>query len=453
MKKIFFTFFIAFALYFMIDSPQAHASDYPVIQSGQKVEGTLAYEDRVLYQVNVTKPSYLEFQGTSYSSDLYLSLLDENHNTIEYLHNSFGNATATSPVTRTTWEYVEPGIYYIEAYNSGWDSDYFKYRFTMTLKDSKTSEIEPNNGTELAMMINPTQKPITGQISWNDSKDYYKVKLDQAGLLTVKMTAYMNSMNVEILDSDLYEVSSWNDDYDGSELTGKVRQGAYYLEKGTYYIKVTKSGYYTGKYKVETKFSKAFNNEKEPNNGIEQAQKIKPNVQSVRGLISWNDSSDFYKVDVSKTGVLSAYMTIYQDMDITIYNRDGYEYLDHRLYKSNDVTSEKRYTSLNVQKGTYYIKITSPYSTGIYNLNVKVPQMLPKAPTVLKVTPKSKTVKGTTYKNSKVKVKIGSKIYTTKSSSKGKFSVKIPAQKAKKAIYVSVTTPAGTSASKKVIVK
>ncbi|WP_338838588.1 Ig-like domain-containing protein [Kurthia gibsonii] len=108
---------------------------------------------------------------------------------------------------------------------------------------------------------------------------------------------------------------------------------------------------------------------------------------------------------------------------------------------------------INVKPGFYYIGISNDNRTGPYNFSVKVPQMLPKAPSVSKVTPKSKAVKGTTYKNSTVKVKIGSKIYTTKRSSKGKFSVKNPAQKAKKAIYVSVTTPAGTSASKKVIVK
>ena len=76
MKKFFFTCFIAFALYFIMVSPQAKAADYPVIQSGQKIEGTLGDDDRVLYQINVKKPSYLEIKPTSYSSDLYFSLLN-----------------------------------------------------------------------------------------------------------------------------------------------------------------------------------------------------------------------------------------------------------------------------------------------------------------------------------------------------------------------------------------
>ena len=451
MKKLFFTCFIAFALYFVMTTPQAQAADYPVIQSGQKIEGTLSGKgSRVLYQVNVTKPSYINVSGTAYSSNLKLSILDEEQYTIDYLNGSFTNATATTPVTRSVGEYVEPGIYYIEAYNTTYYDDQFKYHFTMTVKDSKTSEIEPNNGSDLAMAIKPTQKPITGQLSWNDDTDFYKVKLDQAGLFTVKMTAYMEYMSVQIFDSKLYNVINLYDIYDGSELTGKVEQGRCHLEKGTYYIKVSKKLYFprNGKYKIETKFSKAFNNEKEPNDGIEQAQKIKPNVQSVTGLISWNDPSDFYKVDVSKTGVLNIHLTIYQNKDIKIYDRDGYELLNRWIYKSSNTSSDKWATSLNVKKGTYYIQIYG--NTGLYKLNVKVPEMLPKSP---KAKATKTKVTGTTYKNSKVTVKIGSKKYTGKSNSKGTFSIKIPKQKAKTKVYVSVTTGAGTSSYTKIYVK
>lgn len=320
----------------------------------------------------------------------------------------------------------------------------------MTIVDSETSEIEPNNGSELAMAIKPTQKPITAQLSWNDSTDYYKVKLDQAGLLNIKMTAYMEYISVQIFDSNLYEVTDWSEEYNGSELSGRVKQDGYYLEKGTYYIKVSQVVYRssTGKYKIETKFSKTPNNEKEPNNGIEQAQKIKPNVQSVTGLISWNDSSDFYKVDVSKTGVLNIHLTIYQNKDIKIYDRDGYELLNRWIFKSSNTSSDKWSTSLNVKKGTYYIQIYG--NTGLYKLNVKVPEMLPKSP---KAKATKTKVTGTTYANSKVTVKIGSKKYTGKSNSKGTFSIKIPKQKAKTKVYVSVKTGAGTSSYTKIYVK
>lgn len=449
MKKFFFTCFIAFALYFIMVSPQAKAADYPVIQSGQKIEGTLGDDDRVLYQINVKKPSYLEIKPTSYSSDLYFSLLNEEQDEIDYIYGDFGDAASTTPVTRTMGEYLEPGIYYIEAYSRGYDNEHFKYHFTATVKDSETSEVEPNNGSELAMTIKPTQKPVTAQISWNDSTDFYKVTLDKPGKLSVKVTAYMQYMNLQIYDANLEEIADWDDYYGGSKLTSKVKQSDYYLEKGTYYIEASKTySDYTGKYKIETKFSKTSNNEKEPNNGIEQAQKLTPNVQSVTGLISWSDSSDFYKVDVSKTGVLNVHLTIYQNKDIKIYDRDGDTLLDRWIYKSSNTSSDKWSTSLNVKKGTYYIQIYG--NTGLYKLNVKVPEMLPKSP---KAKATKTKVTGTTYANSKVTVKIGNKKYTGKSNSKGAFSIKIPTQKVKTKVYVSVTTGAGTSKSTKVQVK
>ncbi len=449
MKKFFFTCFIAFALYFIMVSPQAKAADYPIIQSGQKIEGTLGDDDRVLYQINVTKPSYLEIKPTSYSSDLYFSLLNEEQDEIDYIYDDFGDAASTTPVTRTMGEYLEPGIYYIEAYSRGYDNEHFKYHFTATVKDSETSKVEPNNGSELAMAIKPTQKPVTAQISWNDSTDFYKVTLDKPGKLSVKVTAYMQYMNLQIYDANLEEIAEWDDYYGGSKLTSKVKQSDYYLEKGTYYIEASKTySDYTGKYKIETKFSKTSNNEKEPNNGLEQAQKIKPNVQSVTGLISWSDPSDFYKVVVSKTGVLNVHMTVYQSMEIKIYDRDGYELLDRWISKSSNTSSDKWSTSLNVKKGTYYVQIYG--NTGLYKLNVKVPEMLPKSP---KAKATKTKVTGTTYANSKVTVKIGSKKYTGKSNSKGAFSIKIPTQKVKTKVYVSVTTGAGTSKSTKVQVK
>lgn len=449
MKKFFFTCFIAFALYFIMVSPQAKAADYPVIQSGQKIEGTLGDDDRVLYQINVKKPSYLEIKPTSYSSDLYFSLLNEEQDEIDYIYGDFGDAASTTPVTRTMGEYLEPGIYYIEAYSRGYDNEHFKYHFTATVKDSETSEVEPNNGSELAMTIKPTQKPVTAQISWNDSTDFYKVTLDKPGKLSVKVTAYMQYMNLQIYDANLEEIADWDDYYGGSKLTSKVKQSDYYLEKGTYYIEASKTySDYTGKYKIETKFSKTSNNEKEPNNGIEQAQKLSPNVQSVTGLISWSDPSDFYKVVVSKTGVLNVHMTVYQSMNLEVYNRDGDTLLDHWIYKSSNTSSDKWSTSLNVKKGTYYVQVFG--NTGLYKLNVKVPEMLPKSP---KAKATKTKVTGTTYANSKVTVKIGSKKYTGKSNSKGAFSIKIPTQKVKTKVYVSVTTGAGTSKSTKVQVK
>lgn len=79
--------------------------------------------------------------------------------------------------------------------------------------------------------------------------------------------------------------------------------------------------------------------------------------------------------------------------------------------------------------------------------------MLPKPPKVYTVKKGAKSISGVTYKNSAVTVKIGSKKYTGKSTSNGKFKIKIPRQKANAKIYINVKTSAGTSPTKKVVVK
>lgn len=326
MKKLFFTCFIAFALYFIIASPQAQAADYPVIQSGQKVSDTLLREnDRKMYQITVLKPSYLKLEATSYKSNFKISLLDSNQYQALSLDYIFENASETVPRKRSLSVYVEPGVYYISAVNSRENSP-AKYYFTVTVTPTKVNEKEPNGTINGAQALRPNIDKISGILSWDDSFDYYKINITKNGIVTFKMDSTM-----------LY-----------------------------YYFEI---------YDAET------------------AQKK---------YIKYCNEVDFWS------------------------------------------------SSLELEKGSYYIKIISEGYTGKYNLQVKAPQMLPKSP---KAKATKTKVTGTTYANSKVTAKIGSKKYTGKSNSKGAFSIKIPTQKVKTKVYVSVTTGAGTSKSTKVQVK
>src|SRR5699024_8031922 len=86
------------------------------------------------------------------------------------------------------------------------------------------------------------------------------------------------------------------------------------LEAGTYYLKVNNAKYNfqnTGVYKVMADFRVANNNDKEPNNGIEQAQPLNFNYQKVTGFISSNDDVDYDKLTLPSAGELSVNMSSY----------------------------------------------------------------------------------------------------------------------------------------------
>ncbi|MEH7081520.1 L,D-transpeptidase family protein [Neobacillus drentensis] len=92
-------------------------------------------------------------------------------------------------------------------------------------------------------------------------------------------------------------------------------------------------------------------------------------------------------------------------------------------------------------------QLAAPYYK---NIDFKAPTF----PTVSTVSDKSKEVSGVTEKRATVTVKIGSKKYTKKADSKGKFKVTIPKQKAGKKLYLSAKDKAGNiSKTKTVVVK
>lgn len=92
-------------------------------------------------------------------------------------------------------------------------------------------------------------------------------------------------------------------------------------------------------------------------------------------------------------------------------------------------------------------QLASPYYK---NIDIKAPTF----PTVSSVSDKSTVVSGKTEKGATVTVKIGSKKYTKKASSTGKFKVTIPKQKAGKKLYLSAKDKAGNiSKTKTVVVK
>ncbi|WHY66382.1 Ig-like domain-containing protein [Neobacillus sp. SuZ13] len=92
-------------------------------------------------------------------------------------------------------------------------------------------------------------------------------------------------------------------------------------------------------------------------------------------------------------------------------------------------------------------QLAAPYYK---NIDIKAPTF----PTVSIVSDKSNEVAGVTEKGATVTVKIGSKKYTKKADSKGKFKVKIPKQKAGKKLYLSAKDKSGNiSKTKTVVVK
>lgn len=189
--------------------------------------------------------------------------------------------------------------------------------------------------------------------------------------------------------------------------------------------------------------------DQEPNNAFDLAQLVEPNFNLAKGLFTWNDPYDYYQFTATKAGSVQINLKMaMENIFFTMYNDQKKVVVKEQyITKKTDTKSGLWSTKLNVKAGTYYIKLERDfYRTGTYQLAILAPQMLV-APTAEAT---STRVKGTTYANCKITVKIGDKKYTGKSKDTGAFSIKIPKQAKEQVISVTATTQAGTTKTTKI---
>lgn len=409
--------------------------------------------DTQYYHVTLTQPGELTVKVSSYIENLNVDVYDDKNKEIMSTWD-FSGADSVNPIPWTGTEYLEAGTYTIKV--NGDSDNTGKYNLNTSFTPSNNNEIEPNNGGDIAQAIKPNLDEITGLISWNDDADYYKVKLEKAGLLSLYVSSYVEELNVNIYDADNNQIMENWDFSDASRTNSIPWTGKEYLEAGTYIIKVAKNSDYTGKYILKTSFTEAGNNEIEPNNGTDLAQNLEPNSNKITGLISWNDDADYYKVKLEKTGELSLNVSSYvEELNVNVYDENNNAIMENWDFSNASSTNAISWTGKeNLMAGTYIIKISkdSDY-TGKYTLSTSFKNNPPKAPKVNKVKKGVSKITGKTEKNSQVTVKIGNKNYRAQSNSTGSFTIKVPKLKAKTKLYVIVKTTEGTSLPKIIVVK
>ncbi|MDE3840208.1 hypothetical protein C0966_12710 [Bacillus methanolicus] len=447
-KKI-FSFFLGIALITIsfVKTNTASASSPIELPLGTTVSGYITdTDDEQIYMINLKQAGRVTVKLDSYIAGVYIGLEDSDGNEVFRKYVSEGNPV--NPAKWSDWKDLEAGTYYIKVNKS---SSTGKYDLRVNYEAANNNEIGPNNGTVQAQPLALNSQTVTGFISWNDSNDYYKVVLPKSGRVTVKLDSFIAGVYIGLEDSEGNEVFSkyvsegnpanpakWSDWKD--------------LEAGTYYIKVNKSSS-TGKYDLKVNYEAAKNNEIEPNNGTVQAQPLAVNSQTVTGFISWNDSNDYYKVVLPKSGRVTVKLDSFiAGVYIGLEDSEGNEVFSKYVSEGNPANPAKWSEWKDLKAGTYYIKVNKSTSTGKYTLSVQSPDLLPAPPTVNLVSNKSKSVTGKTVPNGTVSVKINSKVYTGKSDSKGAFNVSIPVQKAGTKLYVTVKDKSGYTSKERAVV-
>ncbi|PTY79407.1 hypothetical protein B5V89_05415 [Heyndrickxia sporothermodurans] len=399
------------------------------------------------YTVELNKAGRFFLNVTSYvDSDTYIRLLDDENDVV---FDDYTSGSSESPAKYTNWVDLEPGKYFVEIYNKyDWDENIGNYTLKATFTAANNNEVEQNNGTVNAQPLKFNQA-VTGFLSWNDEVDFYKVTLPKAGRFHIDLNTYIDSNTyIKLLDNNNETV------FDHYTEGSSKNPAKYYnwvdLEPGDYYLEVYNKYDWddnTGKYILKTSFTPANNNEKESNNGTIEAQAL-PFSQTVTGFLSWNDTIDYYKFTLPKSGKVTFNSVSYVDETtfFQLINSQNDELLSD--YVEGSSKNPAKYSkTIELKKGTYFFKVYNKYdwddNTGKYTLKITSPVVL--APlTVDKVSDKSTVIKGKTAKNQEVIVKASGKTYKKKANSVGAFSINIPKQKAGTKIEVSAKNKYGT---------
>lgn len=318
--------------------------------------GTVTDTNPVIYTINVATPVY--FNGVAGSTGV-------NNGTVFILYDSTGNVKSSSSVSSGsssdtfTRSYLAKGVYTLKVYTYSDSTE--SYAFSVYGYDASTSGTIKQNVT---------------YIGYNNSTDIYK-----------KITVKKNGC-LAVASSTLYISTSGTTNMYGNQVTlcnskkkaisAKVSTTSsgdyiryYGVKKGTYYIKLSGSGYYT----VAAKLAKAGNTIAAKK---AKAKKVTSKLKSYVIPASTSKTTAWFKFNVSKAKklTLTTAFSGYYSLNVVVY-RGTKKVNSFYLYDGGKKTLKYKNYLTNKEtawpKGTYYVKVTGVQKTdnGLLQLKVK----------------------------------------------------------------------------------
>ena len=203
----------------------------------------LTDDDAHYYKIVIPADGFFSFKIMSYIRhdccyDLYSYDLSE-----QYWDESVYGGTETSPESTNHWTSLSKGTYIlkISSYYAG------RYRLQATYKNHHVNDakaVSYDSPQEFAI-----GSTVTGALTESDREDWYRIRVPKAGYYTLFCKNYVDHwFYYKIYSSDLLSTVINHNIYDANETEPKTQKHDFVLKAGTYYIKVTGSGYATGKY-------------------------------------------------------------------------------------------------------------------------------------------------------------------------------------------------------------
>lgn len=217
----------------------------------------------------------------------------------------------------------------------------------------------------------------------NEEK-WYIFTIKQRGSFRINLLTTENTDGDLVKDGwkwTLYKKGNLNDSIKKSERNKGYISDYYFLEQGTYYLRISPeySGAWNCEYEISVLFEESDYAEQEDNNTANQATELSKD-KSFIGSISGEKDTDWYKICVDGTSAMSITFDIDSRTDVEKINYGW----DIQIYDSTlkdclkeyrEIKSKLRTADLPVSKGDYYVLVKPHYAWSelfdcIYNISV-----------------------------------------------------------------------------------
>ncbi|MEK3779308.1 Ig-like domain-containing protein [Paenibacillus sp. FSL R5-0810] len=371
MKKSSWSLILSLLLVFsLFPSSLVAADSSQVLTFNNKITGSITNAGDELHQYSFVVPSAgrvnVEVFSEIREALFYVMAPD---GTTELAKEDLYYGSESEPKKWDTWLDLEAGTYFIKVKQYGKNTGAYSLKLTHTPANGQ--DIEPNDSTDAAQPLNLKGTVQKGLISESDSVDVYRLDVPSAGRVDLEAFSYIREVLLYVLDGDGTTEITKQDLYYGSLDEPQKWTQSLDLEAGTYYFKVKKYGSNTGKYTIKANHTPVKGNDAEPNNNTEQSQALQTNNKAQTGYISESDDVDVYRFQLPKAGQVDL-EAISQIREVLIYvlDADGTTEIDKAdLYYGSDQEPKKWNESLDLEAGTYFIKVKKYGSnTGKYTL-------------------------------------------------------------------------------------
>lgn len=385
MKKI-ISLILCFALMSAMFVSANAASDFK--KAKDYIPGTLESSRIInsagdnIYKFNISHPSKISIDLSSNAYKMNLKLHDKSGKEL-WSDKPAQKASSDALMTYKKDLFINPGEYYFSIISAGQEGN---FSFTLTQTPTYESFTETQNGSNNSIKNASAVyvgSSYAGFIAMNDDADYYTFTLPSEGQLTLNVTSEAEQLHTKIYDETGREL--WSDSPKGATSQGFSVQNNLYLNKGNYFLSVTKAmgeGQYSFGISLagaNESFSEAQSGN---NNKTDAACPIVKNQKYI-GFFSLNDDMDIYRIPINDPSLSFTVVSDIHQMQLTIYNQNGKELTNHNITAekysgkvnfTKDITVPAGACFMAMKRISGYGAFTFSFSDGSYVKEPPVPQ-------------------------------------------------------------------------------